>query len=59
MLTEISTARFVVKVNGVAVSAPQPTRQLAEAVILSLPTDTRSIAEIVVVTSDGKELLLG
>lgn len=59
MLTEVSQTRYVVKVRGVAVSAPQPTRQLAEAAMLSLPSETRAIAEIAIVAPDGKELLLG
>lgn len=59
MITEVAPVRFVVKVNGVAVCGPQPTRQLAEAVIFSLPAEQRPLAEIVPITTDNKQLLLG
>jgi hypothetical protein len=59
MLTEVAPVRFVVKVNGQVVCSPQPTRALAEAVILSLAPDQRQFAEVVPVTDGNKELLLG
>ena len=59
MLVEVSTTKFVVKVNGVAISTPQQTRTLAEAFLLSLSPAQRALAEIVPVADNGKELLLG
>lgn len=59
MLTEVAPMRFVVKVNGVTICGPQPTRPLAEAYILTLPAEQRALAEVVPVTTDNKELLLG
>lgn len=59
MLTEVSTMKFVVKVNGVIVSPTLPTRRLAESMILTLPADQQAIAEILTISDQGKELLLG
>lgn len=59
MLTEVAVSRFVVKVRGVAVCAPQTTYSLAEGVVAMLPPDQQPLAEIVVITNDNKELLLG
>lgn len=59
MLTEVSTTRFVVKVNGVAISTRLQTKTLAEAFLLTLAPQQRAIAEIVPVADNGKELLLG
>lgn len=58
MVTEVGPEKFVVKVNGVQVGSPQPTRSLAEALILSLSEEQRSAAVIVTVGDSG-ELLLG
>lgn len=57
-LTEVGTEKFVVKVNGVQVGSPQPTRTLAEAFLLSLSETDRASA-IIVPVSDKGELLLG
>lgn len=60
MLTEVPfQTKYVVKVQGRVVSAPQASRNLAEAFILNLPVDQRSLAEVVPVSDQGKELLLG
>jgi len=59
MLTEVAPTRYVVKVNGMVVCAPQATRPLAEAIILTLPESQRALAVVVPVTSDNRELLLG
>ena len=57
MIKETQQTKYVVKVRGVAVSAPQPSQQLAEAVLSALPPDQRLMATIVPVTTDGKEML--
>lgn len=59
MLTEIDQVKFVVMMNGQAICAPQPTRHLAEMVLMNLPQQSRSLAEIVVVSNNGQQLLLG
>ncbi len=59
LLTEQDPIKFAVYVNGVKVGVPQPTKTLAEAVILQLPPDQQSLAEIRPVTTSGAELLLG
>lgn len=57
IIKETQQTKYVVKVRGVAMSAPQPTRQLAEAVLVTLTPEQRSIATIVPVTGEGKEML--
>ncbi len=59
MLTEISLTRFVVKVNGITVCAPQLSRQLAEAAVLTLTPEQQALAVIVPITDGNQELLLG
>lgn len=59
MLTEIESTQYVVKVNGIPVSSPQPTLRLAEAILLALPAQQQVLAEIIPVTSGGQQILLG
>lgn len=59
LLTEQTPLKFAVVVNGVQIGPSQPTRNLAEALILNLSPDQRLIAEIKPVTLSGSELLLG
>ncbi len=49
---------YVVKVNGVAVTAPT-SKAIAEQHKAALPGDSQKLAEVVPVTSDGKEVLFG
>lgn len=50
---------FVVKVNGVAVSAKISDRAVAESVRLQLPAEQQSMAVVETVTQSGQSLLLG
>lgn len=59
LITEQNPVKFAVIVNGVQVGPAQPTKSLAEAIILNLPPDQRFLAEIKPVTASGAELLLG
>ncbi len=59
MLTEVAVSRYVVKVRGITICAPQPSYSLAEGVVAMLPPDQQPFAEIVIVTEDNKQLLLG
>ncbi|RWZ87210.1 MAG: hypothetical protein EO766_11810 [Hydrotalea sp. AMD] len=59
LITENTPIKFAVIVNGVQVGTPQPTKTLAEAIILNLPPQQRQLAEIRPVTTGGAELLLG
>ena len=54
---ETQQVKFVVKVNGKTVGLPQPSQQLAEAILTTLTPEQRQIAVIVPVTGEGKELL--
>lgn len=57
IIKETQQTKYVVKVRGVTMSAPQPSMQLAEAVINTLPPEQQSFATIVPVTGEGKEML--
>lgn len=57
MVKETQQLRFVVKVNGITMTSPQPSRQLAEAAMAALTPEQRQMATIVPVTGEGKELL--
>lgn len=59
MITENDQTKFVVKVRGVAVTLPMPSRNLAEAQLINLPMETRQFAEIVPVSPQGQEILFG
>jgi len=60
MITDdVDTVFYVVKVNGVAVSAPFNERMLAEMAKSNLPEEQMMLAEVVPVTADGNQLLLG
>jgi len=51
--------RFVVKVNGSAVSTPLVSRQAAENFIQQLSECQQGAAIVVPVTNNGQEILLG
>jgi len=59
LLHEVDEVKYVVKVNGVAVSIPFTSHFLAEQHISTLPMDQQPLAEVVPVTADGQQLLLG
>ena len=59
MLTEIDQTKYVVLVNNVLVGVPQPTRGLAELVVMGLPPSEQQKAVIVPINESGKQLLLG
>lgn len=54
-----TVVQYVIKVNGIPVSAPFGDKMLAEMARNNLPEEQRMIAEVVPVTSDGKQILLG
>jgi hypothetical protein len=59
LLTEQTPLKYIVVVNGVQVGTSQPTKTLAEAIIITLAPEQRMFAEIRPVTTNGAELLLG
>jgi hypothetical protein len=59
MLTEQMPTKFQVKINGIPYGQPQPTRMLAEMVLMNLTPDQRMLAEVVPVSQAGQQLLLG
>jgi hypothetical protein len=54
-----NVVQYVIKVNGVPVSAPFGDKMLAEMAKNNLPEEQRMIAEVVPITTDGKQILLG
>ncbi len=59
MITEQEPSRFQVVINGVPFGAPQPTRFLAENLLVNLTPEQRLLAEIRPITLDGKQVLFG
>jgi len=60
MITDdINAVKYVVRVNGVDISAKFNDRTMAEMALNSLPDEQRFLAEVMSVTADGKQLLLG
>lgn len=59
MLTEQEPTRYQVIINGIPYGAPQPSKQLAEALLANLTPDQRLLAEVRVVTNEGKQILFG
>ncbi len=59
LLTEQTPLKYIVVVNGVQVGTSQPTKTLAEAIIINLSPEQRMFAEIRPVTTNGAQLLLG
>lgn len=59
MLVEDNPTRYQVFINGVRYGSPQPTVQLAEALLATLTPDQRLLAEVQPVSTDGKQLLFG
>ncbi|PPD51469.1 MAG: hypothetical protein CTY12_07900 [Methylotenera sp.] len=59
MLIEENPTKYQVFINGIRYGAPQPTVQLAEALLATLTPDQRSLAEVQPVSTDGKQLLFG
>jgi hypothetical protein len=61
-LTEVpqfTETKYLVKVQGVVVSPPCASRQIAESYVLHLTPQQQSLAEIVPITGGGKQVLLG
>lgn len=59
MLVEQNPTKYQVFINGVRYGSPQPTVQMAEALLANLTPDQRLLAEVHPVSTDGKQLLLG
>ena len=51
------SVKFQVFINGVPYGAPQPTRQLAEALLNNLTPDQRLLSEVKQLTSEGLQML--
>lgn len=50
---------YVVKVNGVAVTAKTADRHVAEAQRAQLPPESQSVAIVEAITENGSQMLLG
>ena len=55
---EIDNVKYIVKVNGVAVTPPT-TLALAEQHKMAMPAESQPLAEVVPVTGDGNQILFG
>lgn len=50
---------YVIKVNGVVVSAKFTDRMMAEAQKMQLPAESQAVAHIVPITEGGQQVLMG
>lgn len=59
MLTEQEPTKFQVYINGIPYGSAQPTKFLAENLLVNLTPDQRALAEVRPVTSTGQQVLFG
>ena len=59
LMNDANTIQYIIKINGVPVSAPFGDKMLAEQAKNNLPEEQRILAEVVPITNDGKQVLLG
>ncbi|MGZ8924615.1 MAG: hypothetical protein ACXW2E_01905 [Nitrososphaeraceae archaeon] len=59
MINEQTQPKYQVTINGIPYGTPQPSKTLAEALLVNLTTDQRQLAEITLVTAEGKQILFG
>jgi len=55
----MDNVQYVIKVNGVVISAPFGDKGGAETARNNLPEEQRMLSEVVAVTNDGKQVLFG